>query len=69
MKPEEEARLSNSTAWMLTIVADPSLRNHKKSIELGRRAVELMPENPYYVHTLGTALYFAGDFAELASNG
>lgn len=63
MKPEEEARLSNSAAWMLTTVADPSLRNHKKSVELGRRAVELMPEHPYYAHTLGTALYFAGDFA------
>ncbi len=63
MKPAEEARFSNSAAWMLTTVADPSLRNHKKSVELGRRAVELMPEHPYYAHTLGTALYYAGDFA------
>lgn len=63
MSPQEEAGLSNNAAWRLTVVAMPQLRNHKRSVELARRAVELAPDNANYVHTLGTALYFAGDFA------
>ncbi len=63
LKPDEEARLLNGAAWKLTVIADPSLRDHKKSVSLARRAVELVPEHPYYAHTLGTALYYAGEFA------
>ncbi len=62
MKPTEEALLSNDAAWRLTVVADTSLRDLKKSEKLARRAHELFPNNSYYIHTLGTALYYAGDF-------
>ena len=62
LSPNSEALLSNNAAWKLTVVADSSLRDFKKAEKLARRAVELVPENSFYLHTLGTVLYYAGDF-------
>lgn len=63
LTPQDEARLSNNAAWRLAIAAEPSLRASKKSVELARRATELAPNSSYNIHTLGTALYFDGDYA------
>jgi serine/threonine protein kinase/tetratricopeptide (TPR) repeat protein len=60
--PQQEAVLANNHAWWLTVAPDPALRSSKKSVELARRAVELAPKSGYIVHTLGTALYYDGDY-------
>ncbi len=62
LTPQQEANYSNSTAWLLAVAPDPSVRSIPKSIELARRSVELVPNNPNSIHTLGTALYYAGDY-------
>jgi tetratricopeptide (TPR) repeat protein len=59
---QELAGRLNSAAWYLCIAAEPSLRAPPKSVELARRAVELSPQNGNIAHTLGTALYRAGDY-------
>jgi tetratricopeptide (TPR) repeat protein len=60
---QQEAIYANTTAWRLAVAPDPSVRSIPKSIELARRAVELVPNSANSVHTLGTALYLSGDYA------
>ena len=62
LTPQQESNYANSTAWVLAIAPDPSMRSVPKSVELARRAVELVPNSSFNVHTLGTALYYAGDY-------
>ncbi len=62
LTPQQEANYANSSAWVLAIAPDPSVRSIPKSVELARRAVELVPNSSFNVHTLGTALYYAGDY-------
>lgn len=59
----EDLRLLNEVAWRLAMIPEPSLRDAKQSIELARRALALNPNHANCLHTLGTALYFAGDYA------
>ncbi len=62
MTPRQEAYLCNNAAWRLAVVADPAQRESKWAVELAQRAITLSPEAPNYWHTLGTVLYFSGDY-------
>lgn len=63
LTPSEEARLCNNVAWRLTVVGDPVLRHPQQAVSAARRAVELRPDSGNYWHTLGTALFYAGEYA------
>ena len=61
LTPQQEANYANTTAWHLAVAADPSVRSIPQSVELARRSVELA-RNSFNSHTLGTALYYFGDY-------
>jgi serine/threonine protein kinase/tetratricopeptide (TPR) repeat protein len=46
----------NKRAWEL-VTGPPDKRDPKKGLELSRKAVELVPDEPMYQNTLGVALY------------
>jgi eukaryotic-like serine/threonine-protein kinase len=47
---------NNELAWFL-VTAPPNLRKPKEALELARKSVELAPDKPLYLNTLGVALY------------
>jgi hypothetical protein len=57
------ARRCNNYAWKLAN-ATGSSRNSERALTLARRAVELAPDRPNYLNTLGVAHYRAGRYAE-----
>jgi hypothetical protein len=52
----------NNLAMFLATVSDVKLRDLPRALELAQRVVELAPQEPDYVGTLGTALYRTGDW-------
>ena len=68
-KPEQPrvrgglARRFNQYAWMMAN-APASSRNPQRALTLARRSVELAPNQPMYLNTLGAAQYRAGRHAE-----
>ena len=62
-----DARALNELAWVLVA---PETPERYWDVELGlglaRRAVELAPDDPYYVDTLARALFVSGNYAESA---
>jgi serine/threonine protein kinase/Flp pilus assembly protein TadD len=62
-KPEN-APLNNNIAWMLATCAGPQFRDHRLAVELGRRAVQLAPNEGNYWNTLGAANYRTGNWKD-----
>ena len=62
--PREEARRHNDIAWFLAVTPITEFRELDNAIQSARRAVALMPNVPDYHNTLGTALYYAGQYEE-----
>ena len=65
-KPAEAA---NNTGWKwITLRADPVLGGNERQVPggllLARKAVELAPDEPIYINTLGMALYRSDRYAE-----
>lgn len=60
--PAERARLLNSYAWRRILAVPVAARDSSQAVSLARHAVTISPQNSNYRHTLGTALYFAGDY-------
>jgi tetratricopeptide (TPR) repeat protein len=53
----------NNRAWELAAGLEPT-RDAGRALTLARRAIELSPDEPLYLNTLGIAEYRAGRFAE-----
>jgi Tfp pilus assembly protein PilF len=53
----------NTLAWLL-VTGPKELRDPAAALPLARRAVELAPDFPAYLNTLGVALYRNGQFKE-----
>ena len=51
----------NNSAWVLATSPDLKLRDERQAVELARRAVKFEPNQGSFWHTLGVALYRAGD--------
>ncbi len=56
------AEAHNNLAWLL-LTGPNELRDPAQALPEARKAVELEP-NPYWLNTLGVALYYTGHFAE-----
>jgi tetratricopeptide (TPR) repeat protein len=54
----------NQLAWILATCPETKLRDSKRAVGLAKRAVDLKPEAGTYWHTLGAALYRAGNSKE-----
>jgi len=65
LEPDDAAVLNN-LAWLLLEEAPEELRNRKEATRLAGRAVELSPDDPYALGTLGTARLRGGDAREAA---
>ncbi|MFO1000988.1 MAG: hypothetical protein U0936_11650 [Planctomycetaceae bacterium] len=59
----EDARAAEQAAWWLSVGPETSLRDPVKAVVQGRRAVELLPSDAMSHRSLGTALYYSGDFS------
>ncbi len=57
------AESCNNRAWNLA-TGPRSVREPQRAVELARRAVELVPNEPSYENTLGVALYHARHYTE-----
>lgn len=62
LKPNELVLMWNDTAWRLATVPVKSLRQADVAVGLATQAVNGAPENANYRNTLGTALYYAGNY-------
>ena len=60
--PKQKAALCNNVAWFLATAKDETLREASQAVALARRAVDLDPDQPEYLNTLGAALYRAGQW-------
>src|SRR5262249_27688726 len=49
----------NHAAWRLATCPEPKLRKGSRALELAKKAVELMPQEPHCWNTLGVAEYRA----------
>jgi Flp pilus assembly protein TadD len=54
----------NNLAWLLSTASDEQFRDSRRAVELADKAVELAPENPDYLGTLGVARYRTGDLKQ-----
>jgi tetratricopeptide (TPR) repeat protein len=54
----------NNLAWYLTIAPDPSQRDLPRAVAMARTSLELVPDVTNHLHTLATALYENGQFAD-----
>jgi len=62
LKQNEVVLMWNNKAWRLATVPVESLRQAKTAVSLAAQAVNGAPENANYRNTLGTALYYAGNY-------
>jgi serine/threonine protein kinase/tetratricopeptide (TPR) repeat protein len=58
----DHARALNDLAWLLATCPDAKLRDPKRAVEHGKKAVELAPKDGNRWNTLGVAHYRAGDW-------
>jgi serine/threonine protein kinase/Tfp pilus assembly protein PilF len=58
----DNAEARNNLAWFLATGPDPSRRDPRRAVELGKRAVEVAPKNGACWNTLGVALYRADNW-------
>jgi WD40 repeat protein/serine/threonine protein kinase/tetratricopeptide (TPR) repeat protein len=58
----DHAGAHNNLAWLLATCPDEKLRDPKRAVELGKKAVQLAPKGGPYWGTLGAAHYRAGDW-------
>jgi tetratricopeptide (TPR) repeat protein len=65
--PPRDALGQNNLAWDLVKAPSCSKEDAERALAFARRAVALEPENPFYLNTLGTALYRASLPAEAVS--
>ncbi len=61
VKPDD-AGFTNYLAWLLATCPDPKSRDPKRAVELGKKAVQLAPEDGNCWNTLGVAQYRANDW-------
>src|SRR5262249_49891733 len=61
LKPDDPPALNN-LSWLLATCREVQLRDPRKAVELGKRAVELAPQEAGYWNTLGIAHYRNGDW-------
>jgi serine/threonine protein kinase/WD40 repeat protein/tetratricopeptide (TPR) repeat protein len=54
----------NNRAWGIVKAPSCSKEDTERALAFARRAVALEPDNPFYLNTLGTALYRAGQSGE-----
>jgi tetratricopeptide (TPR) repeat protein len=59
-----DARAHNALAWLLATCPDPKLRDPKRAVENGKKAVQLAPRDGNNWGTLGAAHYRAGQWKE-----
>jgi serine/threonine protein kinase/Flp pilus assembly protein TadD len=57
-----DSRGNNELAWLLATCPESKLRNAARAVELGKKAVELSPEDGTLWNTLGVAHYRNGDW-------
>jgi tetratricopeptide (TPR) repeat protein len=60
------ALFCNNEAWRLA-TGPAAARDPARAVTLSRRAVELLPDEPIYINTLGVALYRDAQYAQAAS--
>lgn len=60
----DEANALNTTAWLAVRYVPVTPEAVTKAVAEARRAVELAPNQGFYINTLGVALYRAGQFQE-----
>jgi serine/threonine protein kinase/Tfp pilus assembly protein PilF len=53
----DNARVLNNLAWHLTVSDVPTIRDPARAVGLARRAVKLVPDQPWMWNTLGLACY------------
>ena len=58
------AEAQNRLAWFLANCPDRSLRDADRAVKVARRTVQLDPENPWFLNTLGVAHYRARQWFE-----
>jgi serine/threonine protein kinase/Flp pilus assembly protein TadD len=61
---EQFAAVHNEWAWMLATWPDVKFRDPPRAVALARKAVELAPEKPNFLNTLGVAEYRVGNWKE-----
>jgi tetratricopeptide (TPR) repeat protein len=57
-----DSRGLNNAAWYLATAEEPELRDSSQALALARKAVELNPQSPEILNTLGVALYRTADW-------
>jgi serine/threonine protein kinase/WD40 repeat protein/Flp pilus assembly protein TadD len=57
----QNAPAFNNVAWLLATCPEAKIRDPKRAVELGKKAVELAPKEGMFWNTLGVAEYRAGD--------
>src|SRR5262249_840809 len=54
----------NNASWYIVRLPDDAEENYQKALKLAEPAVNLEPNNGYYINTLGVAQYRVRDYAE-----
>lgn len=58
------AMQQNEDAWVIARMPDGDLADYARAVELARAAVASEPDNPWFLNTLGVALYRLGEYRE-----
>ncbi|RMH04953.1 MAG: hypothetical protein D6702_01825 [Planctomycetota bacterium] len=64
LAPWSEANTWNQEAWYSVRYAGAPAEQYARGLAAAKRAVELQPDNPWYLNTLGVALYRNGHYEE-----
>src|SRR5262249_39005981 len=60
-----DSLLNNNFAWLLATCPEPKFRNAARAVELGKKAVELSPQQGTFWNTLGVAHFRNGSWKEV----